>query len=68
MVVAKLCRKPPQETKVPLVMGDLFSDRRKVAVACNSCIKKKKKSLCGLISIWNTWSKNSGEAICVSIM
>lgn len=42
MVVAKLCRKPPQETKVPLVIGDLFSDRRKVAVACNSCIKKKK--------------------------
>lgn len=43
MAVAKLCRKPPQLTMVPLGMGDVFSDRIKVAAACSSCIKKKKK-------------------------
>lgn len=40
-MVTKLCKKPPQQTKVPLAMGNLFSERRKVAIVCNSCIKKK---------------------------
>lgn len=48
MVAAKLCRKPPQEAKVPLGMGDLFSYRRRVAVACKSCMEKKFVSLCGI--------------------
>lgn len=45
MVVAKLCRKPTQQTKVPLGKRGLSSDRNKVAVACSSCIKNKIKFL-----------------------
>lgn len=44
----KAVQKTSQEAKVPLGMGDLFSYRRRVAVACKSCMEKKIVSLCGI--------------------
>lgn len=66
MVAAKLCRKPPQQAKVPSGMGDLFSHRRKLLLNARAA-RKKKSFFVWYISIWNTWSRNSGGAFCVSM-